>query len=226
MSTPQSISRILPLVLIAAVSGLAQSPEVSIETPKLPRFIGPLIKPFHVEKRRVSPARLEDSPRLEALVRSGNLYLTAPDVIALALENNLDIAIQRYGPFLAREVLRRAEAGNILRNVDTPVLEGPQGVSAAGISASGLAGGAGVAAVGTVLAQVGAPLPSLDPNFSAVVQFEHQTSPENTTVLVGTQSLTNDTRYYSFSYSQQFITNTSVSVNLYSNRSLYNSPNL
>ena len=56
------------------------------------------------------------------------------------------------------------------------------------------------------------------------MQLGHQTSPETDTVLVGTQSLTNDTRYYSFSYSQQFITNTSVSVNLYSNRSFVNSP--
>jgi outer membrane protein len=224
MSTSRSIPRILALILIAALSGLAQSPEVSIENPKPPRFIGPILKPFHVEKRRVSPARLDDSPRLEALVRSGNLYLSAQDVIALALENNLDIAIQRYGPFLAREVLRRAEAGNILRNVDTPVLEGPQSVSTAGISSTGLAGGAGVAAVGTVLAQVGAPLPNLDPILTANVQLAHQTSPETDTILVGTQSLTNDTRYYSFTYSQQFITNTSVSVSVYSNRSLVNSP--
>ncbi len=215
----------MPLVLIAALAGLAQSPEVSIETPKPPRYIGTLLRPFHLEQRKVSPARLEDSPRLESLVRSGNLYLTAPDVIALALENNLDIALQRYGPFLAREVLRRAEAGNILRNVDTPILEGPQSVSTAGISSAGLAGGAGVAAVGTVLAQVGAPLPSLDPSFTAYVQLAHQTSPENIEVLVGTQSLTNDTRQYSFGYSQQFITNTSVSVSVYSLRSFYNSPN-
>ena len=157
----------MPLVLIAAVSGLAQTPEVSIETPKPPRYIGTLLRPFHLEKRKVSPARLEDSPRLESLVRAGNLYLTAPDVIALALENNLDIALQRYGPFLAREVLRRAEAGNILRSVDTAILEGPQSVSTTGISSAGLAGGAGVAAVGTVLAQVGAPLPNLDPSFTA-----------------------------------------------------------
>jgi outer membrane protein len=210
--------------MIAALSSLAQSPEVSIETPKPPRFVGPILKPFHLEKRRVSPARLENSPRLEALVRAGNLYLTAQDVIALALENNLDIALQRYGPFLAREALRRTEAGNLLRTVDTPVLQGPQSVSTAGISSTGLAGGASVAAVGTVLAQVGAPLPNLDPNLSVQVQLGHQTSPETDTILVGTQSLTNNTRYYNFSYSQQFITNTSISVNVNSNRSFVNSP--
>ncbi|HEY1756252.1 MAG TPA: TolC family protein [Bryobacteraceae bacterium] len=217
-------SRLLSLVLIAALSGLAQSPEVSIETPEPPRWVGPILKPFHLEKRRVSPAKLEDSPRLESLVRAGNLYLTAQDVIALALENNLDIALQRYGPFLAREALRRTEAGNLLRTVDTPILQGPQSVSTAGISSTGLAGGAGVAAVGTVLAQVGAPLPNLDPVLSAQVQVGHQTSPETDTILVGTQSLANATRYYSFSYSQQFITNTSIYASYYSNRSFVNSP--
>ena len=185
---------IVILALIAAVSGLAQTPEVSIETPKPPRFAGPILRPFHVEKRRVSPARLEDSPRLEALVRAGNLYLSARDVIALALENNLDIALQRYGPFLAREALRRTEAGNLLRTVDTPVLQGPQSVSTAGISSTGLAGGASVAAVGTVLAQVGAPLPNLDPTLSAQVQLGHQTSPETDTIFRDVRSGTRTTR--------------------------------
>src|SRR5580704_17510291 len=158
-------------VLVLASAWLAQSPEISIVTPPAPRFIGPLVRPFHLEKRQVSPAKLEDSPRLESLVRAGNLYLTSQDVIALALENNLDIAIQRYGPFLAREVLRRAESGNIRRGVDTPVIQGPQSVSTAGISSSGLAGGAGVGAIGTVITQVGPPLPGLDPYLSAQVQF-------------------------------------------------------
>ena len=35
-------------------------------------------------------------------------------VRALVLENNIDIAIQRYGPALAREVLRRAQGGGLL----------------------------------------------------------------------------------------------------------------
>ena len=58
-------------------------------------------------------------------MRGGNLYLSVQDVIALVLENNLDIAVQRYSPFLAREVLRRTEGGGFLRSVDTPVAAGP-----------------------------------------------------------------------------------------------------
>src|ERR1035438_5661581 len=50
---------------------------------------------------------LTDSTRLESLLRAGNLYLSLQDTIALALENNLDIAIERYGPLLAEASLRK-----------------------------------------------------------------------------------------------------------------------
>ena len=94
-----------------AGSSFAQSPEISIETPKPAPVVGPLLRPFHLERRVVSPVKLTNTPRLESLVRAGNLYLSVQDVIALVLENNIDIAIQRYGPPLAREVLRRAQGG-------------------------------------------------------------------------------------------------------------------
>src|ERR1039457_6828788 len=56
---------------------------------------------------------LADSTRLESLLRAGNLYLSLQDTIALALENNLDIAIERYGPMLADAALRQAEGGGL-----------------------------------------------------------------------------------------------------------------
>ena len=212
------------LAVFVAAAGLAQTPEVTIETPPPPRFIGPLIRPFHVQQRHVSPAKLEDTPRLESLVRAGNLYLSSQDVIALALENNLDIAIQRYGAFLAREVQRRADSGQILRSFDTPILQGPQSVSTAGISALAL-GGSGVSAIGTIVTQAGPSPPNLDPSFSAQVTLLHATSVETNQVSVGTSSLTDDSRQYSFSYSQSFLTGTNVSVNISSSRNFYNSIN-
>jgi hypothetical protein len=106
----------------------------SITSPPPPKYVGRFLKPFHLEKRFVPPAKLTNSPRLEMLVRSGNLYLSKEDVIALVLENNLDIAVQRYSPFLAREVLRRTESGQLLRGIDTPIAAGPTSVSTAGIS--------------------------------------------------------------------------------------------
>jgi len=214
---------LMPAVLVS--SALAQ-PEITITSPPPPRFVGPILRPFHLEKRIVSPARLTDSPRLENLVRGGNLYLTAQDVIALVLENNLDIDIQRYGPFLSREVQRRTEGGGYLRNVDTPVLAGPQSVSLAGVSvnANGLAGGAGVGAGGGIVSQIGPVPPALDPNLYASFGLGHSTTPLTNTLLNQTAALTNDYRQYVFQYSQQFVTGTSGQVTYVSNRNKLNSP--
>src|SRR5882762_3894900 len=126
---------VFSVVALASCAPLSAQPsEVSIQTPPQPKYVGRFLKPFHLEKRAVAPARLTNSPRLESLVRGGNLYLSVQDVIALTLENNLDIAVQRYSPFLAREVLRRAEGGQFLRQVDTAVVAGPTSVSTAGVS--------------------------------------------------------------------------------------------
>jgi len=43
----------------------------------------------------VAPVNLTNSYRLESLIRAGNLYLSLQDAIALVLENNLDVEIQR-----------------------------------------------------------------------------------------------------------------------------------
>ena len=45
----------------------------------------------------VAPVNLTNSFRIESLLRGGNLYLSLQDAIALTLENNLDIELQRYG---------------------------------------------------------------------------------------------------------------------------------
>ena len=83
--------RLLAVMLLgSAVALWAQQPEVSIQTPPQNKYTYWFLKPFHLEKRVVSPIKLTNSTRLEQLVRSGNLYLSAQDVIALALENNLD----------------------------------------------------------------------------------------------------------------------------------------
>ena len=54
----------------------------------------------------VPEANLADSPRMQELIRSGKLYLTLADAIALALENNLDIEVARYSPLEADSDIR------------------------------------------------------------------------------------------------------------------------
>lgn len=215
------------LCLVLAWPGFGQSAEVSIETPKPVRYVGPILKPFHFERRIVSPSRLTNTPRLESLVRSGNLYLSVEDVIALVLENNIDIAIQRFGPMLAREVIRRAEGGGALRDFSIPLYAGPESVSTAGVTVQAIGlggGGSGVGSGGGIVVGYGTTPPNLDPSLLAYANFQHSTTPLSNTAVSGVPSLINDSRTFQFGYSQAFVTGSFASLSFTSYRSAINSP--
>ena len=57
-------------------------------------FLNGLVNPYSWEQ--VTPPSFANSSRLDALLKAGNIYLSLQDAIALALENNLDLAIARY----------------------------------------------------------------------------------------------------------------------------------
>lgn len=214
------------LIFLAPAIAPGQSSEVSITEPTLPPVVGPLLRPFHMERRIVAPAKLTNTPRLESLIRGGNLCLSVQDVIALVLENNLDIAVQRYAPYLSREVLRRAEGGGFLRSVDTPIFPGPVSVSLAGVSVNtnGLAGGAGVGSGGGIVIQIGPTPPNLDPYLFAYANFVHLTTPLSNTILSQTTALTNDLRQFEIGYGRQFLNGTTGQLTYYSSHSHVNSP--
>jgi outer membrane protein len=205
---------------------VAESPEVTITTPPPVRYVGPVLRPFHLERRVVSPAKLTNTPRLESLVRAGNLYLSVDDVIAVALENNIDIAIQRYGPLLAQEVLRRAQGGGALRSVGVAINPGPVSVSLAGVSSStvGLGGGSGVISGGGVVAQIGEIPPSLDPVVFAVGNFSHTTTPLSNQVVSLIPFYLQNTRQYQYGYAQSWATGTNAQLTFVSTRAEVNSP--
>ncbi len=214
-------------VLCSYAYAFAQTPEVSIETPTPRPVIGPILKPFHFERRVVAPANLANSPRLEMLVRAGNLYLSVQDVIALALENNIDIAIQRYGAPLAREVLRRTEGGGALRSIGQPVVPGPVSVSLAGVSVNAVGlpeSGSGVSSGGGITIQLGTTPPILDPTVFAFANFQHSTTPLSNTLLALIPSQINDSRNIQLGYSQSFVTGTSAQLFFQSTHNRYNSP--
>ncbi len=211
--------------MFAAVA-FGQSTEVSIENPALPRLVGPIIRPFHTERRIVSPANLSNTPRLETLLRGGNLYLSVPDVIALTLENNLDIAVQRFGPPLAREVLRRAEGGGALRNISQPISPGPASVSLAGVSVNAVGlpeSGSGVGSGGGITIQLGTTPPPLDPTLIAYVNFQHSSVPQSNTFLALTDALIDDSRVVQLGYQQSFVSGTYAQLTYVSSRNHYNS---
>ena len=56
---------------------------------------------------------LTNAPRIDQMIQDGKLRISLQDAIDLALENNLDIAIQRYGPWLAEANLLRTVGGGL-----------------------------------------------------------------------------------------------------------------
>jgi outer membrane protein TolC len=180
---------------------------IQIEAPK--GGLGWLTHPY--QTREVPPINLSNTSRLDSLIRAGNLYLTAQDVVALAIENNLDIEVQRYAPLLAHEILRRAQSGGVLRSVGLGVAAGPTSVSLTGVSVNGSgglsasAGGSGVNGSGGILTQLGPSLLSLDPSVSFVASYQHSTTPQSNTFLVGETEFINDSRSYQAQYSQNWV---------------------
>ena len=60
---------------------------------------------------RVDQPKLSNSQQLVQMIQDGKISLSLQDCIALALENNLDIEIQRYNPWIAETNVLRAEGG-------------------------------------------------------------------------------------------------------------------
>ena len=54
---------------------------------------------------------LTNAPRIEQMIQDGKLRISLQDAIDLALQNNLDIAIQRYAPWLAEANILRTLSG-------------------------------------------------------------------------------------------------------------------
>src|SRR3954454_24358929 len=172
MISMKRFQSLFPLLLLCTPFASGQN-AVRIERADGP--LGWLTRPYRA--RIVPPINLTNSSRLESLVRAGNLYLSAQDVVALAIENNIDVEVQRYGPLLAQEVLNRSKAGGALRSVGLSVAQGPQSVSLQGVTlnnGAGVAGGgAGVSSGGGIVTQLGPVIPSFDPSVSIVALFQH-----------------------------------------------------
>jgi outer membrane protein TolC len=96
--------------LVAAPSFAQQMPAFKID--KGPDYSRGKTNPLTVYAPiHVSAPVLTNSPRVDQLIQNGELRLTLQDAISLALENNLDISVQRYTPWLSDLDLLRTKAG-------------------------------------------------------------------------------------------------------------------
>lgn len=198
-----------------AFAGMGNS-EGPVQTPQIVAPGGLLgIRKYRAPE--IAPVDLSNSSRLESLIRAGNLYLSLQDALALALENNLDIAISRYGPIEAQTDLQRAQGGGALRGVNQLISQGPSSATTLSLNAfsSGATNTASTTAavnVNGVVSQLGTLIPNYDPQLSGLVSWGHASAPQSTAFLYGTTSLVTTTKQANFTLSEGFPTGATASL--------------
>ena len=194
------------------------------------RLLGNPLKPYL--PTTIAKSSFLNSPRLTDMVKDGKIYLSLSDALALALENNYDIAISRYYMDLADLDLLRAKAGSVLSGSGATVNSNTPGTYFSTTSSTG--GGPGAATGGTaagvngltLTASGAGPAPeNMDPIVTGTIQLERASSPQaNTLFSGGLASLTTNTDQYNFTYAQGFVTGTALTVAVGNERITTNNP--
>ena len=194
--------------------------------------------------RKTPAVRFENSTRVHDLIRAGNLYLSLQDALALAIENNLDIELQRYLLPVGDTELLRTRGGGVTRGLNFTLLEVPVGIggplsplptnaaaagrATAGSSVTTNALGLNVlgepqvnaSMQGTIAQSIGTTIPNYDPAIVAQFNWTHQTTPQTTTVTTGSNSLITETTLFNAGVQQGFASGAQVGLNFNNNRRL------
>ena len=157
-----------------------------------------LLKPY--QQIQIEEPVITNSPRLDQLIHDGKLELSLQDAVELALENSLDIGVQRYYPWIADASILKAKAG-----------------------------GFGYATPGGLFSSSTASLPnfSYDPTITSTVLIDDRSTPINNPFISGTggtgaaslASLTTHSTQFNTQFSRGFETGTTLSVSWNNTRS-------
>ncbi len=189
-----------------------------------------LVRPY--SPVQVPPIRTENAPRLASLVRAGALYLTLQDAIAIALENNIDVEVARYGPIVANWQLTRAEAGGALPGVPSNASQAGSVAAGQGVAGSQAAAGVRVPGAGrsgnntanATIQQIGPVTQNLDPVIQESSTFSHTSNPQPNATQSLTLNLQSNTRAHSAVFQQGLVSGGLVSVQYNQNYLSENSP--
>jgi outer membrane protein len=157
---------------------------------KAPKPFPNLIAPYR--SIGIPALTLINSPRVDQLVQNGKLQLTLQDAVELALENSMDIVVQRYNTWFGDTDILQTEGGGL-----------PFGVSGAEIRQS----------------TASIPFLNYDPTITQSVFFDNRITAVNNPLVSGTgqslakaASLGSHTAQYNTGYSQGFSTGTTLNV--------------
>jgi outer membrane protein TolC len=193
------------------------------------------------------PVSFQNSARLHDLMRAGSLYLSLQDALALAIENNLDIELQRYGIPAGDMELLRTQGGGVPRGLNFTLLEVPTGVggplspvvtaaAAAGRATSGSSVSANalelgvlgepqtnLSLLGTTPQSNGTAVPIFDPAIVGQLNWAHQTAPQPSALTYGANALVTNTTLANAGIQQGFASGAQVGLNFNNNRQSLNS---
>jgi outer membrane protein len=189
-AAPQPQAPAIPVSLGSSKHDYSDGPRV------FPTLLAPY-RPIGIEH-----PDLANSPRIDQLIHDGKLQLTLQDAVELALENSLDIVIQRYTPWLA----------------DTDVLLAKSGGSPRGFLS--VAQVPGNVAADTVASSANLPFQNLDPVLTGAVSIFDGSTPINNPFISGTGTTGSSeligekihSSQFNFGYSQAFTSGTSFST--------------
>jgi outer membrane protein len=164
-----------------------------------PRAFPSLLKPY--QQIQVDQPVVTNSPRLDQLIHDGKLELTLQDAVELALENSMDIAVQRYYPWIADASILKAKSGALAYATPGSLLNS----STASV-----------------------PLLSYDPTLTQTVAINSASTPVNNPFIAGTGAagvldLFTHSTEFNTQYSQGFETGTNLFVSWDNTRSSSNS---
>jgi outer membrane protein len=174
-----------------------------------------------------APVDLSNSPLIRQLLRAGNIYLSLPDAITLAIQNNLDIQLERYSMPAADIELLRAQGGGIVRGLTYSVFEVPVGVGGPASPLVTAAATPGVGAAGSVPtnpSELGAlseqldnlsmlqaiplssgpAIPQFDPSLTGQLNWTHTSTPDTDPLAYGVNALNGNTTNANAGYTQGF----------------------
>src|SRR5947209_17468417 len=181
-----------------------------------PSWFPGVLKPYQQES--IKPLVMENSPRLHDLIRNGKLRLSMADTLALAIENNLDIAVQRFLHPIAEADVLRASSGQAARGIAGALVPSGLTQGALGVGVNQFQGAGGVGGAGGISGGGGAgqipQVVTFDPSVTIHFSLDRTSSPLNTLQVAGVSHVNTTSTAFSSSYTQLFPTGTSFTYNL------------
>jgi outer membrane protein len=214
----------LLIALLCTQAAMAQTAQ-----PKTPDYsAGPKWFPNIVSSykpQRTPPVDLTNSKTLSGMIRDGKIELSLQQLAAAVVENNLNLAVDRYNNYFAQADLLRTKAGQAARGVESAGAGIPDALFSSAIGA-GLGGGGGqaggVSGVGGINASARSltvsPRGGFDPSVTVDFSWDRTGNPLNTIVVAGAPAVTTNTTFFSFGWQQAFTTGTSFSVDVANER--------